>query len=342
MVEVLGSRFNELCSCLAGTPRPKSVARFVALASALLIPSLSVSAQQAAQAKKNPQGTAAPAAAQPATPPPPPPAQIWLPPLQNPEHTPDISWDGQLLTIDAENSSLAQIMLGIRARTGASVEMPSSASRERVAVHLGPAPIRDVLSALLYGTDFNYVIQSTEDDDTALQKVVLIGRDGADGDSMDTFADDTQPKGKIRLMPGYAAPGKRDFEVAHSNLMDDNSSGAAESAPADSSAQNADQPAATPADSGETNKPINTQPVAANSESTDGSSSSPDASSLAASDMSIRPGTNAAVENSASIAASGSGGSSSISMMEQNLQNMYQKRQQLQAQQNHATQTPAP
>jgi hypothetical protein len=256
-----------------------------------------------------------------------------LPPTQNPSHPPVISWDGKLLTIDAENSSLADILLGIRSRTGASIEMPGSTRGERIAIHLGPAPIREVLSSLLYGTEFNYVIQSAEDDETALGKVILTSRNGDQND--DTVASDTGTgtNPKIRLMPGYAAPGKRDFEVGHSNASDDNSSAVAETS-SDSSSPGPDQASAA-ADTAATNPPNDTQPATA--EATDSASSS-DGSTLTAAEQPI----SGSAAGSSLGGASGAGGSPTISQMEQNLQRMYQQRQQLQAQQGRSGQTPAP
>lgn len=338
MAEAFGSGFADSRSCLGGTVRRKSVACLLVLGATLLLHCAPAFAQAPAssQAKKGAQANPNPPAAEP---PAPPPAQVWLPPLQNPEHTPVISWDGNLLTIDAENSSLAEIMLGIRSRTGASIDMPGSASRERVAVHLGPAPIREVLSSLLYGTDFNYVIQSSEEDENALGKVILIGRDGTDNDS-DVVAADDQPKPKIRLMPGYAAPGKRDFEVAHRNARDDNSSTVAETPAADSPDQSSDQ-SAVAADSASNPQTDAQQPVAANSETTDPGAA--DTSSLTGSDQLVSTGTAAgAITSGGSAGASSVGGTSTISQMEQNLQKLYQQRQQLQAQQNRPTPTPAP
>jgi hypothetical protein len=260
-----------------------------------------------------------------------------LPPEQTPAHAPVIAWDGQLLTVDAENSSLSDVLLGIRSQTGASIEMPASTNRERIAVHLGPAPIREVLSSLLYGTNFNYVIQSAEDDDGAVGKVILTAREGdksGDDGTIDTVAVDGRTNPKIRLMPGYAAPGKRDFEVAHSNAVDDNASTAAET-PADSSSPSPDQTAAA-ADSNATN-PGDNPPATA--KATDNTSSS-DATTLTAAEQPISG--NAAGTVAGNSAIPSSAGGSALSQMEQNLQRMYQQRQQLQAQQGHAGQTPAP
>ncbi|MBZ5686253.1 MAG: hypothetical protein LAP86_14575 [Acidobacteriia bacterium] len=263
-----------------------------------------------------------------------------LPPEQTPAHAPVIAWDGQFLTVDAENSSLSDVLLGIRSRTGASIEMPASTSRERIAVHLGPAPIREVLSSLLYGTNFNYVIQSAEDDDAAVGKVILTARDGdqsSDAAASDTVAGDGRTNPKIRLMPGYAAPGKRDFEVAHSNAVDDNASTAAETpAAADPSSQGSDQTAAA-TDSNAANQ-ADTPPTTAKAAD---SASSADATTLTAAEQPISGNAVGTLPGN-SAGASSAGGSSALSQMEQNLQRMYQQRQQLQAQQGRAGQTPAP
>jgi len=239
------------------------------------------------------------------------------------------------LTIDAENSSLGEILLGIRSRTGASIEMPGSTNAERIAVHLGPAPIRDVLSSLLYGTDFNYVIQASEDDESGLGKVILSSRNGDQGD--DTIAGDSGADPKIRLMPGYAAPGKRDFEVAHSNAAD--SSSIAETPGAPESAPNQDAASVAAATDSTSTPTSYSQPVASTSESAD-SNSSPD-TMLTASEQPVS-GNSAPTGLGGSGTASAVGGTPTISQMEQNLQRMYQQRQQLQAHQNQPAQTPAP
>jgi hypothetical protein len=260
--------------------------------------------------------------------------------MQAAQHTPVIVWDGTLLTIDAENSSLADILLAIRSHTGASIEMPGSTSRERIAIHLGPAPVREVLSSLLYGTDFNYVIQSSEDDRTALGKVIIISRDGDESDDIVTADTDSNPanplKPKMRLMPGYGAPGKRDFEVALSNA-NEGASSSAETSAEDSSAPVQDQPSVAAAtDSNTANPQTDNHPVAS-AEATDSSSSSDSATSTAAESGTSAAGTAPA----GSSDASSEGETPSTSHMEQTLQKMYQQRQQLQAQQNRAAQTPA-
>ena len=266
----------------------------------------------------------------------PPPAIIQLPPM-TPVCAPMISWDGRFLTIDAENSTLSDILLGIRARTGASIEMPGSTSAERVSLHVGPAPIREVLSSLLYGTNFNYVIQASEDDESGLGKVILISRDGGDAGD-DSTAGEVRADRSVRLMPGYGAPGKRDFEVAHTRAMQ------AAAAAADNtvdSGQDAQSPAADNDAGSNQASAADSQPVASNSESTDSSTSQPDTMLTAAG----QPISAAAAGITPGNTASTSGDTSTISGMEQTLQKLYQQRQQIQAQQNKPqppAQTPAP
>lgn len=302
------------------------------LGSSLIVPS-PCTAQTAHTAKKDAQASLKPAA-----PEPPSPAPVSLPPLQRPASPPVISWDGKRLTIDAENSALSDILLGIRSRTGASIEMPASTNAERVAVHLGPAPIREVLSSLLYGTDFNYVIQASEEDESGLGKVILSSKDGDRGD--DVMAGDPQGDPKIRLMPGYAAPGKRDFEVRHSNASDDNPPTVAETpVVAEPVPLNQEQaPAAAATDTASTNPPTDSQPVASTADSADANTSAD--TTLTAAEQPASANTVPIANASGSGAASSVGGTPTISQMEQNLQKMYQQRQHLQAQQNQGTSAP--
>lgn len=336
VAEVRGCGFTKLLAGRGRALRPKSAALLLTVGATLLLSTLGSSAQSAAspQTKKSPQAGSTPAAAQPAGPPP---AQIWLPPVQAPEHAPVIVWDGKLLTIDAENSSLADLLLAIRSRTGASIEMPASTNRERIAIHLGPAPIRDVLSSLLYGTDFNYVIQSSEVDGSGLGKVIVTAHDDDHSDDA-IVAGDTRSNPKTRLMPGYSAPGRRDFEVSMSNSVDDSSSNVAEAPAAEPPSPSADQPSV--ADSNATSAPAEARPGPSTADAKD-SSSSPSSASDSPTLTAAEPtsGTAAGPANSSSEG-SNEGGTPTISQMEQNLQHMYQQRQQLQAQQNRAAQTP--
>jgi hypothetical protein len=89
------------------------------------------------------------------------------------------SYQNGLLTIDAQNSTLSQVLRAVQAQTGASVEMPSSAANERVMMQVGPGRPRDVLNTLLNGSKFNYIILGMIDNPGGVQKVILTTRQNA-------------------------------------------------------------------------------------------------------------------------------------------------------------------
>ena len=62
---------------------------------------------------------------------------------QLPAAPPQVNYQDGRLTIVAQNSTLGDILREVRKRTGASIEVPPSAT-ERVVARLGPAPARDV------------------------------------------------------------------------------------------------------------------------------------------------------------------------------------------------------
>jgi hypothetical protein len=100
-----------------------------------------------------------------------------LAPGQAQPSAPQVSYDGKQLTITADNSTLSDILAAVRARTGAEIDLPASASSERIAaVHLGPGPAREMLATLLSWTGFDYVIQASDADPLAIQSVLLAVR----------------------------------------------------------------------------------------------------------------------------------------------------------------------
>ncbi len=94
-------------------------------------------AQQQHSARKRPPKQQIPDPPPPPAPPPPPPTLEQLPAVP-----PKVTFSNGLLTIVAENSTLADILRAVRAQTGAVVEVPPNAT-ERVVAHLGPGPARE-------------------------------------------------------------------------------------------------------------------------------------------------------------------------------------------------------
>lgn len=96
---------------------------------------------------------AAKPAAAPALPPAPPQPQ-W--PVNDPPKQASVAWSAQGLSIDAQNSSLEQILRDIATQTGVKIE--GMDKDERVFGEYGPGQPRDVLSELLEGTDYNVLM----------------------------------------------------------------------------------------------------------------------------------------------------------------------------------------
>ncbi|MFZ0293798.1 MAG: hypothetical protein WAL52_09360 [Candidatus Sulfotelmatobacter sp.] len=147
-----------------------------------------------------------------------------------PAVAPEVSYENGLLTINAPNSTLGDILRSVRKHTSADIEIPATAN-ERVVTRLGPAPAREVMAELLNGSRFNYILLGSPADANALVRVVLVAK------TPDT------PTGQ----PGQTANGTP--SPAATNPTADAQAEAAEEnidESADQSAADAEQPAANP------------------------------------------------------------------------------------------------
>lgn len=86
---------------------------------------------------------------------------------------PTVSYTGGELTIHAENVRLRDVLEAIQARAGIAVEFPPEAMDDSVFDHVGPVPVKDALAQLLYGSGYNYVIQTSSQDPQIVTKLVL-------------------------------------------------------------------------------------------------------------------------------------------------------------------------
>ena len=108
------------------------------------------------------------------------PAAAPAPPLrpeQMPATPPQVAFRNGQLTITAQNSTLGDILRAVRNQTGAAVDVPANAT-ERVVGNFGPGPARDVLSSLLNGSHFNYVLMGSATNPDALEHVILTVKSG--------------------------------------------------------------------------------------------------------------------------------------------------------------------
>jgi hypothetical protein len=157
---------------MSGGPlKPRFI--FVVSLSCLLLGGLCFGKQRRAAANQPAQGQPA-AQAAPAAPP----ATL----AELPASPPEVSFQGGELTITAQNSTLGDILKAVRAQTGATIDLPGTAS-ERVVGHFGPAPARDVLTSLLNGSHFNYLLLGSSTDPNALDRVILMAKSGAPAES---------------------------------------------------------------------------------------------------------------------------------------------------------------
>jgi hypothetical protein len=124
-------------------------------------------ARKAAHAAKHHRGTSKPSPA-PQTPPPPP-----LTPEQMPPVPPQVTYQNGLLTIVATNSTLSSILHSVATRTGATVDAPPHLTGERVAARIGPGTPRAVLSDLLTGPRFDFILVGGDGDPNGVRSIIL-------------------------------------------------------------------------------------------------------------------------------------------------------------------------
>ena len=139
-----------------------------------------------------------PPAAQPAPP------VVPLLPEQMPATPPEIAFSGGMLTITAPNSTLGDILRAVRNQTGAAVDVPGNAT-ERVIGKFGPGPARDVLTSLLNGSHFNYVLLGSATNSDALDRVVLTAKPAGNEGSSEQ-AGGAEPSQAASSSPPAAQP----------------------------------------------------------------------------------------------------------------------------------------
>ena len=99
------------------------------------------------------------------------PAPVPMAPEQMPPVPPQVSYQNGLLTITATNSTLTDVLQAVATRTSATLDTPPGLMGQRVAVRLGPASPREVLSDLLQGMDF--VLVGANDDPEAVRSIIV-------------------------------------------------------------------------------------------------------------------------------------------------------------------------
>ena len=107
----------------------------------------------------------------PPTPPPVPMHETAVPPV--------VTYENGSLTIEAQNSTLSDVLQAVEKHTGAKFDIGSGDTSERVVGKIGPGTARDVLATLLNGSHFNYVMLSPLGNPSGLSRVLLTPRSSA-------------------------------------------------------------------------------------------------------------------------------------------------------------------
>ncbi|QNI30917.1 hypothetical protein H7849_17605 [Alloacidobacterium dinghuense] len=93
--------------------------------------------------------------------------------VRKPAPQPIAILSGGKLTIKAQGEDLSTVMNAVKAATGITIEAPNQPENERMYLDIGPAPVRDALVALLEGSNYNYLIQSSSENPQMAKRLVL-------------------------------------------------------------------------------------------------------------------------------------------------------------------------
>jgi len=126
-----------------------------------------------------------------------------------------VTWDSHGLRIDADNSSLAQILRDVATATGATVE--GFATDQRVFGSFGPGQARDILAQLLQGSGYNILLVGEQGQGTPRQILLSLGNEAmhaasanpsgspAPSDDDDADNDEPAPQPEPQRPPGLPA-----------------------------------------------------------------------------------------------------------------------------------------
>lgn len=95
-----------------------------------------------------------------------------LPPAPPAPHV-QVNFQQGKLSVHAERATLAEVLFAIQQRTGADIPIPAGAEQEQVVADAGPGPAKDVLTSLLTGTNFNFIVVGSDQNDGGLKSVIL-------------------------------------------------------------------------------------------------------------------------------------------------------------------------
>jgi AMIN domain len=85
----------------------------------------------------------------------------------------DVNFQNGMLSIDADQATLSEVLYEVQLRTGAEVAIPAGAEKDKVVIKAGPGPTKEVMSALLNGSHFNFILVGSAQDENRIERVML-------------------------------------------------------------------------------------------------------------------------------------------------------------------------
>ena len=88
-----------------------------------------------------------------------------------------------MLTVDPHGAPLGEVLGAIRAVVGFELDISGSQMDKRVFGQIGPLPVQELLLQLLYGSEFNYIIQTASGNQQVVTRVFVSPRMGSPTDT---------------------------------------------------------------------------------------------------------------------------------------------------------------
>ena len=92
-----------------------------------------------------------------------------------------VTYHGGLLAIEASNVTLAEVLKAVAAKTGATIDVPAGTGQERIVERAGPGKPNDVMTQLLNGSHFNFILMNSPQNPDELAQVLLSVQPGDSG-----------------------------------------------------------------------------------------------------------------------------------------------------------------
>ena len=84
-----------------------------------------------------------------------------------------VTYRSGLLTIEARNATLAEVLKAVAAKTGATIDVPPGTGQEVIVEHAGPGKPNDVMTQLLNGSHFNFILVNSPERPDELAQILL-------------------------------------------------------------------------------------------------------------------------------------------------------------------------